>query len=78
MMMLANQFTQPFIETWQVIQDILWSPRGLLMVAVIVGVYVLSALTPRRTQLTSGRFATWGDKLQATRLAYQQLGQGRG
>jgi type IV secretion system protein VirD4 len=76
MMMLANQFTQPFIETWQVIQDILWSPRGLLMVAVIVGVYVLSALTPRRTQLTSGRFATWGDKLQATRLAYQQLGQG--
>ncbi|MGP1384053.1 MAG: type IV secretory system conjugative DNA transfer family protein [Thainema sp.] len=72
-MLLANAFTEPLIEAWQVITDILWSPRGLLMMGLVIGVYILTALTPRKTHLTSGRFAGRGDKLKASNTAYRQL-----
>ncbi|KAB1987573.1 hypothetical protein F8M38_12000, partial [Haemophilus parainfluenzae] len=62
-MLLANAFTEPFIEAWQVIKDILWTPRGLLMIGLVVGVYLLSAIAPKKANLTSGRFARRGDKL---------------
>ena len=72
-MLLANTFTEPLIEAWQVITDILWSPRGLMMMGLVIGVYILNALTPRKTDLTSGRFAGRGDKLKASNTAYRQL-----
>jgi len=75
-MLLANAFTEPFIEAWQVIKDILWTPRGLLMIGLVVGVYLLSAIAPKKANLTSGRFAGRGDKLKASNKAYQQLQSG--
>ena len=75
-MLLANAYTEPFIEAWQVIKDILWTPRGLLMIGLVVGVYLLSAIAPKKANLTSGRFAGRGDKLKASNKAYQQLQSG--
>ena len=72
-MALANVWTEPLIEAWQVIKDILWSPRGMLLLGLLIVTYLFSMLAPSRKHLTSGRFAQRGDKLKASRQAYQQL-----
>ncbi|HEY9817892.1 MAG TPA: hypothetical protein V6D20_19115, partial [Candidatus Obscuribacterales bacterium] len=72
-MLLANVWTEPWVEAWQVIKDILGSPRGMLLLGLILMIYLLSLLAPSRQHLTSGRFAQRGDKLKASRQAYQQL-----
>ncbi|WP_204150031.1 TraM recognition domain-containing protein [Leptolyngbya sp. CCY15150] len=75
-MLLANVWTEPWVEAWQVIKDILGSPRGMLLLGLILVIYLLSLLAPSRQHLTSGRFAQRGDKLKASRQAYQQLNRG--
>lgn len=72
-MALANVWTEPLIEAWQVIKDILWSPRGMLLLGLLIVTYLFSMLAPSRKHLTSGRFAQRGNKLKASRQAYQQL-----
>lgn len=70
---LQDAIFGPFEEAWQVIKDVLFSPQGLILISLILGIYGLNLLNPRKNQLTSGRWANRQDKLKALRKAYRQL-----
>jgi type IV secretion system protein VirD4 len=49
------------------------NPEGLAMLGILLVLILLSKLTGKKGQLTSGRFTGTGEKLQATRLALKQI-----
>jgi hypothetical protein len=73
MTLLANAFTDPFVDAWEVIKDVLFSTQGFLLIGLIVFIYGMSLLADKKSKLTSGRFAGGAEKLKAVGRALKQL-----
>jgi hypothetical protein len=44
MTLLANAFTDPFVDAWEVIKDVLFSTQGFLLIGLIIFIYGMSLL----------------------------------
>jgi type IV secretion system protein VirD4 len=73
MTLLANAFTDPFVDAWEVIKDVLFSTQGFLLIGLIIFIYGMSLLAGNKSKLTSGRFAGGAEKLKAVGRAFKQL-----
>jgi hypothetical protein len=71
MTLLANAFTDPFVEAWEVIKDVLFSTQGFILIGLIIFIYGMSLLAGNKSKLTSGRFAGGAEKLKRGRSSLQ-------
>jgi len=65
--------SQPFVETWQTLTDVVLTPQGLLLIGLVAFIYLFNLFSPRNQQITSGEFAGRSDKAAAIKRANKQI-----